>query len=82
MTLFPSPDTEEKPDSEVYKKYLASVLEIDMNLSSALTELLKTNKLEAANFADRVNKKEFKIATSYVLLTDNLRSLQSSSTVK
>lgn len=70
INSIPSLDVEDKPQTEKYKKYVTSVMNINWNLLPALTKLLKENKSEAANLAGRINKKEIKIIADYVLLTD------------
>jgi len=71
----PSLNVEDKPESENYRKYVNSAIAIDISLLSTFSEFLKLNKMEAINFSNRINKKEFKIITSYALMTDGLRSV-------
>jgi hypothetical protein len=76
MDSFSLPDIKDMPESERDKKYADSVLAIDTNLLSAFNELLKENRNGAVDFSNRINKKEFKVVTSYAFLTDNLGSLK------
>lgn len=70
INSIPSLDVEDKPQTNNFKNYVTSVMNINWNLIPALTKLLKENKSDAANLAGRINKKEIRIIADFLLLTD------------
>ncbi len=65
-------NTEDEPDSEKYKRYVASIMAIDYNLLPVITDLFKKNRNEAANFGSRLNRKEVRIVSDLATLTAGL----------
>lgn len=52
----PTPNPEDKPDSENYQKYVTSIMAVNWNLLPVISELLKNNRNEAISFASRLNR--------------------------
>jgi hypothetical protein len=77
-----APRVEDKPDTENYKNYVASIMIINWNLLPALTKLVKENKAAAEDFANRVNKKEIRIIADFVLMTDSVAQISNQKKVK
>ncbi len=75
INAIPSLSAEDKPDTQNYRDYVTKVMTINLDLRSALTELVKVNRSSAADIADRIEKKEIRIIADYVLLTDSIDSL-------
>jgi len=82
LDSFPAPKAEDKPDGEIYQKYVESVIFIDAELIGTLEELLPVNKIEANSLADRLNRKEFKVAASWALLREKLKSMETAPQIK
>jgi len=72
----PSLNVEDKPGTENFKNYITLMMGVNWNLHPALTKLLKENKSGAADLAGRINKKEIRVITDFVLSTDSITSKQ------
>lgn len=73
INSLPTLNVEDKPETENYKKYVGSIMAIDINLLSTMNYLIKENRNEAANLADGINRREVKIIADYTLLTDSVK---------
>ncbi len=71
IDAIPLPDVEDKSESENYKNYVGLIMATNYNLLPVMQFLVKENKNEAINFANRLNKREVKIIANYTLLTDS-----------
>lgn len=74
----PSLGADDRPESENYEKHINSVMTIDMSLLPMFTELLKEDRMQAVDFANRIKRREIKIIASYALMIDSMRSVASS----
>jgi len=63
----PTLNVEDKPGTENFNKYVATIMVINVNVNSVMSDLVKKNKSEANDFAIRINRKEFKIIADLVL---------------
>lgn len=72
INAIPSLNVEDKPQTENYKNYVTSVMDINRILLSALTSLIKENRSEVVDLASGINKKEIKIIADYALMTDSV----------
>lgn len=72
INAIPSLNVEDKPQTENYKNYVTSVMNINRVLLSALPNLIKENRSEATNLANSITKKEIKIITDYALMTNSI----------
>jgi len=72
INAIPSLNVEDKPQTENYKNYVTSVMDINWNLLPALMNLVKENRSEVTNFANTINKKEIKVIADYVLMSDSI----------
>ncbi len=70
INSLPTLDIDDKPETENYKKYVGSIMAIDVNLLSTMSYLVKENKSEAVNLADRINRREVKIVADFTVLTN------------
>ena len=68
----PSLKIEDKPGTKNYESYVISIMTTNWNLLPVFGELVRDNKNEAIDFADRINKKEIKFVAALALLTDSL----------
>jgi hypothetical protein len=85
IDALPTLNPDDKPGSENHIKYMNSIMAINANLLPVFNELLKKNRLEALNFASRINRKEVKIITGYALtaeMLENLKALQPQAEIK
>lgn len=64
---FPTLNPEDKPGTDKFNEYASTMLGISFNLNRVMRDLIKKNKTEADNFADRINRKEVKIIADLVL---------------
>ena len=64
---FPTLNPEDKPGTDKFNEYASTMLGINFNLNRVMRDLIKKNKSEADNFADRINRKEVKIIADLVL---------------
>ena len=72
INAIPALNIEDKPQTENYKKYVNAVTGISWNLMPVLNWLIKVNRNAATDLANRINKKEIKIAADFVLAIDSL----------
>ncbi len=70
----PTLNPDDKPETENYKKYVASIMEINNNLYRTISLLARENKNEAANFASRINRREIRIVADLALAIDAVDS--------
>ena len=70
VNAIPSPDVADRPGTENYQTYVTDVLTINWMLLKEMTSLVKENRNAVMDLANRVEKKEVKIATTFVLLTE------------
>ena len=68
----PTLNIDDKPGTENYEKYVTTVMAMNWNLLPIITELVKGNKNEAIDFANRINRKEIKVIAGYALAVDSL----------
>src|SRR5207249_3463119 len=61
INAIPSLNVEDKPDTKNYRDYVTKVMTINLDLRSALTDLVKVNRSAAADIADRIDKKEIRV---------------------
>ncbi|MEJ7861417.1 MAG: hypothetical protein WKF90_07245 [Pyrinomonadaceae bacterium] len=69
---FPTLNPEDKPGTENFNKYVATIMVINVNVNSVMSDLVKKNKSEANDFAIRINRKEFKIIADLVLAINRI----------
>jgi hypothetical protein len=74
INALPTLNADDKPETENYKKYVASIMAINNNLYRAISTLAQDNKTEAANFASRINRKEIRIVADLALAIDAVDS--------
>ncbi len=74
INALPTLNADDKPETENYKKYVASLMAINNNLYRAISTLAQDNKTEAANFASRINRKEIRIVADLALAIDAVDS--------
>lgn len=74
INALPTLSIDDKPETENYKNYVASIMSINLNLLPVFSELIKKNKVEATDFASRINRKEIKAIVNYVLLIDSFNA--------
>jgi hypothetical protein len=67
IDALPTLNSDDKPETENYKKYVASIMSINYNLYRVIPDLAKENKNEAANLASRINRKEVRIIADLAL---------------
>lgn len=72
INAIPTLNVDDKPQTENYKNYVTSVMNINRALLPALTSLIKENRSEAISFANRIDKKEIKIIADYALMTNSI----------
>ncbi|MGB7069550.1 MAG: hypothetical protein WBD22_08650 [Pyrinomonadaceae bacterium] len=72
INAIPTLNVEDKPQTENYKNYVNSVMDINWNLLPALTSLIKENRNEAVNLTNGINKKEIRIIADYVVMTNSV----------
>lgn len=70
INSIPLLDVEDKPGTENYRNYVTSMMIINWNLLPALSKLIKVNRTEVLNLAERVKKKEIRVIADYVVMTD------------
>ncbi len=63
----PTLNPEDKPGTENFNKYVATIMAINVNVNSVMTNLIKKNKSEANDFAIRINRKDVKLIADVVL---------------
>lgn len=63
----PTLNPEDKPETENFKNYVSTIMAINYNLYPVITALAKENKIEAADFANRINRKEVRIVADVAL---------------
>lgn len=63
---------EDKPETENFKNYVSTIMAINYNLYPVITALAKENKIEAADFANRINRKEVRIVADVALAIDTI----------
>lgn len=76
LDSFPKLDEKVVTDSPEYENYVNSVLYTSLQLLPTFEQLLKTNKLEAIDFANRVTRREFKVVAEYALMMDKLKAMR------
>lgn len=64
---FPTLNPEDKPGTDKFNEYAATIMAINYNLNEVLRDLIKKNEVEANDFADRINRKEVKLIADLVL---------------
>lgn len=70
----PTLNADDKPETENYKNYVASMMTINSGLYRTISALAETDKNEAANFASRINRKEIRIVADLALALDAIDS--------
>ncbi|HLM61363.1 MAG TPA: hypothetical protein VK308_11205 [Pyrinomonadaceae bacterium] len=64
---FPTLNPEDKPGTEKFNEYTSTIMAINYNVNQVMRDLIKKNKSEADDFANRINRKEVKIIANVVL---------------
>ena len=72
----PTPGPDDKPGTENFKKYIVTVMAINVNLNSIMNPLLKEGKAEAAEFAGRIQKREVRVMADMLIGIDALETAQ------
>lgn len=71
---FPTPNPEDKPGTKNFDEYVSTIMAVNVNVASAMSNLVKKNKSEAADFAIRINRKEVKIIADIALAIDAIET--------
>ncbi|HVE56400.1 MAG TPA: hypothetical protein VNB22_06190 [Pyrinomonadaceae bacterium] len=64
---FQTLNPEDKPGTDKFNEYTSTIMAINYNVNQVMGGLIKKNKSEADDFADRINRKEVKIIADLVL---------------
>ena len=64
---FPTLNPEDKPGTDKFNEYTSTIMAINYNVNQVMRGLIKKNKSEADEFANRINRKEVKIIADIVL---------------
>ncbi len=72
----PTLNPEDKPDTEAFREYIATVMVINYSLMPILESLVKLNKSVVSNLGNRIERKEVKISADFVLRTDSLMRIE------
>lgn len=64
---FPTLNPEDKPGTDKFNEYTSTIMAINYNVNQVMSDLIKKNKSEADDFANRINRKEVKIIADVVL---------------
>jgi hypothetical protein len=72
INKLPTPNPDDKPDSDHYRKYVDSVMVVNSALIRELTNLAKIDRGAAVDLANTITRREFRIAADFVLLTESL----------
>jgi hypothetical protein len=78
----PTPGPDDKPGTDNFKKYVRTVMAINVNITAAMNPLLKDDKAEAAEFASRIQKRENRIFAEMLVGIDKLETAQTSAEKK
>lgn len=73
INSLPTLNVDDKPETENYKKYVTSIMIININLLTCLDSLIKENKVEAIHLADGIDRQEIKIMADYVVLRESIK---------
>lgn len=73
INSLPTLNIDDKPETENYKKYVTSIMIININLLSCLDLLIKENKAESLYLADIIDRREIKIIADYVVLKEAIK---------
>jgi hypothetical protein len=63
----PTLNVEDKPETKNYRDYISSIVVINYDLRSAISELVKTDRVAAEDLAGRIKKNEIKFIADFVV---------------
>jgi hypothetical protein len=78
----PTLNPEDKPGSDNFNNYVATIMAINYNVNNVMRELIKKNKSEANDFAIRINRKDVKLIADVVLAINSFEAETKQSSAK
>jgi hypothetical protein len=74
INSIPTLTVDDKPGTKNYENYVNFVMATNYNLLPVIIALAKEDMNEAINFANRIGKKEIKIASDFALSVESLKA--------
>ena len=69
INKIPTLNAEDKPGTPKFKDYVSTTMRIDQYLYLTVSNLTRTNRAEATNFTNAINRKEFRVVADLGLET-------------
>ena len=70
----PTPGIDDKPGTKKYNDYVDRVMRVNFNLSAIITLLLTSEKADAADLTDRIQKREVRVLADSLMAIDALET--------
>jgi hypothetical protein len=75
IEALPKLDVKDEEGSVNYQNYVIEISNTNQEMPRIFKDLLKKNRQEALDFANRINRREYKIFLNYLLLIDELEAM-------